>query len=763
MKRTAILCVCSVLLVAVAAAAQPPGQATAVIEKEVYAALEANPAGTTYVIVMLQPVSTPRAPLPRLREAVAQVEDRVLANLADDEFTLVYRYKTFAALTGHVNAAGLAVLARDPDVVAVGQDGRGEAKLDDSVPFINADDVHALGYTGADITVAVLDTGIDTDHLDLSDDIAGEYHFLDQGADTGPGAEDDNGHGTNVSGIITSAGNVASVGVAPDAQILAIKVLKSDGSGYISDWASGVDYVVDHKHEYMNLGIINMSLGSYDLFGDCPCDNANTWTQLMQTAIQAAKDASIVTFASSGNNGSCTSMTSPACLSSAVAVAAVYDQDLGREPNSGTYQDAYGSSFGDCYDSTTAGDKITCFSNRLDDCNELAAPGRLITAPGMGGGTSTYTGTSQAAPHCSGVAALMWEKCIVAHTCTPTPAYIVKTMKDTGSATDDPCSTTPNPVRVDALAAVNRVCQGYKASKSQQIHNGDINMRTATDLTFSFHVPEYEKDSYYIRCYRVTTTPDVGGVMTVFKHANTYGDIWKIDVKYDEISVPYCTYITINISYVLNSYNSVYIDNVKWSYDTAPGEAQAVPDNGFYYRPAEDVEWLPGGMHNTSYTIENTDPDVYITLSYLQFFLNSVWCEPEDWSCATSGTMIEEVMGPITLGPGDIYDVSLNDIPDSNGYIYAAGEMEYTLPNFNVEVTGWRDGHQERLIGDMNCDGAVNNFDIDAFVLALIGPPPGYVPYYTQYPDCDHMLGDCNGDGNLDNFDIDAFVSVLIR
>ncbi|MHC4153801.1 MAG: S8 family peptidase [Planctomycetota bacterium] len=419
-------------------------------EPAVYDELAASADGTAYVIVMLRkPVVAADPTRQKQREAVQGVQDRVLANLAPGEFKIAYKYKTFAAMTGRVNADGLAKLTADPEVAGLGPDGAGHGHLDVSVPFINADDVHNLGYTGEGITVAVLDSGIDSDHADLSDNIAsGWYHFLDQGADTGPGAEDDNGHGTNVSGIITSRGVVASVGVAPDADILAIKVLKANGSGWISDWAAAVDYVVANKDDYDNLCIINMSLGSNTLYSQCPCDNVDTWTQLLGTSLNAAWNAGIVTFASSGNDGSCVSMSSPACLASSVAVAAVYDSSRGREPDSGTYSCG-------CYDDPTYPDLITCFSNR-NACNSLAAPGRLITSSGMGGGTSTYTGTSQAAPHCSGVAALMYEK-VAGFGISMPPGQVENILKNTGVATTDLCYTSPNPKRVDALAAVSAV------------------------------------------------------------------------------------------------------------------------------------------------------------------------------------------------------------------------------------------------------------------------------------------------------------------
>jgi len=467
---------------------QIPERPDVTVERGVYTELEASSDGTAYVIVMLQPVQAARGTPQQRRAAVRDIQNRVLANLPPGEFTPVYQYENFAAMTGRVNAPGLAKLAADPDVVGVGPDGRGHAHLDVSVPFINADDAHALGYTGTGITVAVLDTGIDSDHPDLSDNIAtGWYHFLDQGATTGVGAEDNNGHGTNVSGIITSKGQVASVGVAPDADILAIKVLKADGSGWVSDWASGVDYVVSHKDDYDKLCCINMSLGTWDLYGSCPCDNADMWTMLMQASVQAAKSAGIASFASSGNQGSTTSMSCPACLSTATAVAAVYDQNLGREPNTGTYQDMW-SSFGNCYDGTTAPDKIACFSNR-STCNELAAPGRLINAPAMGGGTGAYTGTSQASPHVAGVAALMCQKCVDRGE-SLTPNAMVQAMKSTGVSTNDPASTTPNPIRVDALGAVNEVCEGAEAKWSQPPHGPEEGFDEASDFWWTEVQPQ---------------------------------------------------------------------------------------------------------------------------------------------------------------------------------------------------------------------------------------------------------------------------------
>jgi hypothetical protein len=446
--------------------AQAPPGSTAVVDPKVYEELAKSDDGTAYVVVLLKANPLlPREMRQQQQALVATAQDRVLATLEPSEFRPVYRYRNFAALTGRVSSSGLVKLAAHADVEVVGVEGYGRATCSESVPFINADDVQALGFTGGGVLVAVLDTGIDTDHPDLSDHIAyGAYHFLGQGSDTGPGAEDNNGHGTNVAGIITSKGTVAPVGVAPNVTILPIKVLGANGGGWPSDWAAGVDYVIDPNdpnfpddyHPY----VINMSLATDARYTSCPCDDADADTRLLQKAIQAAKNNCTVTFAASGNWGHCDRMGAPACVSAATAVAAVYDGNYGREPDSGLY---YFNPYYVCYDDATAGDQVCCFSDR-SFCNALAAPGRYITSAGMGGGTSTYTGTSQATPHCCGVAALVigaygwyWHM-------SPTPDTIVSKMEETGVATDDDCvadpndpNNPPNPIRVDAWAAVGSI------------------------------------------------------------------------------------------------------------------------------------------------------------------------------------------------------------------------------------------------------------------------------------------------------------------
>lgn len=106
------------------------------------------------------------------------------------------------------------------------------------------------------MTVAVLDTGVDADHEDLAGQVLAGINLL--GNQTSFDSDDENGHGTHVAGIIAAADNEAgAVGVAPQARILPVRVLDSDGSGYASDVAEGIVWAVDH-----GAAVINLSLGS---------------------------------------------------------------------------------------------------------------------------------------------------------------------------------------------------------------------------------------------------------------------------------------------------------------------------------------------------------------------------------------------------------------------------------------------------------------------------------------------------------------------
>jgi serine protease AprX len=130
------------------------------------------------------------------------------------------------------------------------------------VQKIQADLVWGLGYTGKGIIVGVLDTGVRWSHNDLQDHMwIGGTLYPNYGwnfVSDNNSPYDDNGHGTHVAGIIAGDGTAGTqTGVAPDARIMAVKVLNSAGAGSFITIAKGVQFAIEH-----NADIINLSLGA---------------------------------------------------------------------------------------------------------------------------------------------------------------------------------------------------------------------------------------------------------------------------------------------------------------------------------------------------------------------------------------------------------------------------------------------------------------------------------------------------------------------
>ena len=321
-----------------------------------------------------------RAPnIDALRIEVALMRDGVLEGLSPSDFQIGRQFATIPAFTGTVTQAGLDKLAAHPDVVRIDLPAAGGAHVDEFLPLVGADEMHTLGYTGSGVTVAVVDSGLDTDHTDLGNDLVGEECFNDcnnfTDRQSGAGAaEDDNGHGTNVTGIITSTGTVSDLGIAPDADIFAYKVLNAS-NGFSSLTGNVIPALDDIIANHPEIDIVNMSLGTFALYTG-NCDLSPAFNVIAASAINTLRSTGVTTFVSAGNNGSGTSMSSPACIANSIAVGAVYDS------NFGTY-------FGSCTDVTTASDKVTCFSNS-NSTTDIFAPGCRATSTGLANGTSTY-------------------------------------------------------------------------------------------------------------------------------------------------------------------------------------------------------------------------------------------------------------------------------------------------------------------------------------------------------------------------------------
>ncbi|MFP7297032.1 S8 family peptidase [Neobacillus niacini] len=218
---------------------------------------------------------------------------------------------------------------------------------------------------GKGITVAILDTGCDVSHPDLSEVIIGGRNFTHDDNGNPEVYIDYNGHGTHVAGTIAAVqNNNGVVGVAPEANLLILKVLDKDGSGQY-DWIlNGINYAVEQQ-----VDIISMSLGgSRDL------------PELHQ-AIQNAIAHQILVVCAAGNEGdgqdSSDEFSYPASYNEVISVGAI---DLERRSSN--------------------------FSNSNNEV-DLAAPGEEILSTYLNGRYAKLSGTSMATPHVSGALALI--------------------------------------------------------------------------------------------------------------------------------------------------------------------------------------------------------------------------------------------------------------------------------------------------------------------------------------------------------------------
>ncbi|MGZ4809046.1 MAG: S8 family peptidase [Thermoanaerobaculia bacterium] len=307
----------------------------------------------------------------------SQFENDLRAIAADGRITQRFE-RVFAGASVTASAESVARMQQLPYVARVYLDGTKRALRDDSVNRIGANQVWtSFGTRGRGVVVAVIDTGIDYTHPALGGSfgsrgrVVGGYDFVNKDNDP----MDDNGHGTHVAGIIGANGG-GLIGVAPDVTFLAYKVLGADGSGSDSNVMSGIERAVDPNQDgdpSDHADVVNMSLG-----GPGQPDDP------VSVAVENAVNAGVVFAVASGNSGGSFSVSAPANAPSAIAVGASDIND----------RIAFFSSAG------PSGDDQTIKP-------EVLAPGINILSAAPGGGTIEHSGTSMAAPHIAGVAALL--------------------------------------------------------------------------------------------------------------------------------------------------------------------------------------------------------------------------------------------------------------------------------------------------------------------------------------------------------------------
>ena len=428
------------------------------IDEEIIDALQQN--SEVPVIVILKDSPSQEDVLDDLilkEESVSVVQEGIPEEY---DFDVEHEYSAIAGFSGSVTANGLQRLEEDPRVQSIFLDKVYHINLDVSVPLINANDVWNFsvgGYniTGKGETVCVLDTGIDTDHPAFQDKIKSQYCYCSGccpgGGSENNSAEDDHGHGTHVAGI--AAGNLTTYsGVAKDAGIYAVKVCNSAGSCTTSDLIAGIDRCSNTANiTTFNISVISISLG--DTSQNNACCNNDATAACINTAV--GKNISVVIAA--GNDGFTAGISSPACVQNATAVGAVNDNDA--------------------------------ISYNRGLILELLAPGLSITSATIGGGTTTLSGTSMAAPHLSGAIAIFRQYWRLAYSRTPTVDEIKRKFMISGKLIDDSSNSGKNYSRIDILAALQPFMNFTETSAINNsiigVNNSFINITSDVNLTNS--------------------------------------------------------------------------------------------------------------------------------------------------------------------------------------------------------------------------------------------------------------------------------------
>ncbi len=393
----------------------------------------------TYRVVVSLKDSGESNPATR-RDEIAAAQRRVSQLLDGGRGHVSQFYSTIPAFAASVTQEGWVALSASSSVTRVDLDEAAEVTMSRAGSVARSLEVQRMGLTGKGVTVAVIDSGIDSSHRDLAGAIADEACFCmnAKGEPCCPNgttrqgglgsAWDDNGHGTHIAGIIAGRGRTAPRGLAPEAYLVVVKIADKDGSTSTWSMLAALDWLATSHPEVQ---VVNMSLGTTTTYAGS-CDSASSITSSLAAAGRVLGNRGTIIVAAAGNSGLTDEMTAPACVTGFLSVGAVYGRGDRAAGASG------------CAAVKTKADGVTCFSNS-SSALALLAPGAGILSTNRGGGTAIGSGTSQAAGVVSGAVALLMEG-------APVPNRIGMALRGSGVSVTDSRNGRATP-RIDVRAA----------------------------------------------------------------------------------------------------------------------------------------------------------------------------------------------------------------------------------------------------------------------------------------------------------------------
>ena len=395
------------------------------------------------------------------------------------------------AMNFSANKAAISDLAQRSDILVIGYDiernwipdGEESApalatrEITQNVTQVNADDVWALGFTGEGVVVAVIDTGVNYNHLDVADHLwDGGSEFPHHGYDVYNNDNDpmdDMGHGSHCAGTVLGDGSAGSqTGMAPDATLMCVKCLNSQGGGGASPISAGIQWAVEHGCDLfsMSLGIASSTVAE---------------RTLLRNMCVAALDAGVVAAIAAGNEGNSTwQYPIPNNVRVPGSCPPPYmDPVQAENPGDLTCSVCIGAvNYNDAAANFTSRGPVTWTNTEFGDYPYNPGIGLIrpdVCAPGVdikslnyatNNGYTLMSGTSMATPCAAGCMALMLSK-------DPSlmPADVCRILEETAVRLAEGKSNTYGYGRIDVLAAVEAIQLGAIKYNSHAINDPEGN------------------------------------------------------------------------------------------------------------------------------------------------------------------------------------------------------------------------------------------------------------------------------------------------
>jgi serine protease AprX len=419
---------------------------------------------------------------------------------------------------------------------------------------VNADQVWSQGTTGRGVTVAVLDSGVaaDPDLVQPANRILASVNFADERLTSDPG-----GHGTHVAGIVAGNGGRSGgqfVGVAPEANIVDVRVLSRTGSGRISSVVRGIEWVLAHRVAY-NIRVMNLSFGA----------PARTSYRIdpMSAAVEIAWRRGLVVVVAAGNAGPARdTVASPGIDPYAITVGATDDRGTisPRDDTLATFS-SWGSADSNVKPDLVAPGRRIISLRVAGSALDLLFPDRVVTTA-SGATYMRLSGTSMATPVVSGAVALLLQlrpylspdqvKAILVATTQPFG-------QDSGVTLPDP--TADGSGLLDALAAIQ---QNVSAPAPTQVVGG-ISLSSTGSVTNTFEARANRglrpADTFARSLYSV-----IRGVPLHWKNPTLGGIDWT-SLTWDSVawdSVAWDNFDWDSVAWDSVAWDSVAWDSIAW-------------------------------------------------------------------------------------------------------------------------------------------------------------------------------------------------------